>query len=355
MRTYEMADKNSMKYFVRAGSLEGFDHLSRNLGGNPVELLKAVGMSPASLRNPDTLLAYQKMAELLEIAAKSCDCESFGLRLAKGHGLLTVGSIGLYMAQQKTIAESMQVGLKYAYLHARGAIITLTPIPANQAPNGQALNFDLAFAHHNQYDQLVQLSIHLLYRLMKILAGDSWEPIKITFRQPPPIKDIAVFQQLLNCPLEFNCAHDSIQAQTDIMFNKPLADEKQLKHYVEAHFHTLEAQYPNELRAIVCHEITQLLSTGECTLENIAANLGLHPRVLQKRLKSESVSFRELLEETRSKLACNILRESNIALTELALQLGYAELAVFSRSFKRWHGVSPQVWRKQYQVNVIKA
>lgn len=333
-----------MEYFVRAGALEGFDHLSRSLGGNPVELLRQVGMSPASLRSPDTLLAYPKMAELLEIASRSCDCETFGLRLAKGHGLLTVGSIGLYMAQQKTIAESLQVGLKYAYLHARGAVVTLS-----DSPSGQALNFDLAFAHRNQYSQLVQLSIHLLYRLIKILAGDNWEPQKITFRQPKPIKDMEVFQQLLNCPLEFNCPQDSIQTQTDILLKKPLADEQQLKRFVEAHFHSLEAQYPNELRAMVCHEITQLLSTGECTLENISANLGLHPRVLQKRLKNESVSFRELLEETRSKLACSILSESSISLTELALQLGYAELAVFSRSFKRWHGLSPQEWRKQYQ------
>ncbi len=348
-----------MKYFVRAGSLEGFDHLVRSLGGNPIELLKEVGMSPASLRNPDTLISYQKMGELLEIASARCDCETFGLRLAKSHGLLTVGSIGLYMAQQKTLAESMKVGLKYAYLHARGAIVTLTPLTSNkiasnkaasiQEPLGQALNFDLAFAQNKQYDQLVQLSIHLLYRLVKILAGEHWEPLKITFRQSPPIKDIAIFKQLLSCPLEFNSAQDGIHAQTEILFNKPLADEQQLKQYVDAHFHSLEAQYPNELRAIVCHEITQLLSTGECTLENIAANLGLHPRVLQKRLKTESVSFRQLLEETRSKLACNILRESSIGLTELALQLGYAELAVFSRSFKRWHGVSPQVWRKLYQ------
>lgn len=338
-----------MEYFVRAASLKGFDHLALSLGGNPVELLKSVGMTPASLRNPDTLLAYPKMAELLEISASVCDCESFGLRISKDHGLLTIGSIGLYMAQQQNIAESMKVGLSYAYLHARGAVINLSPLPSTDTSSGYSLNFDLAFAQNNQYPQLIQLSIHLLYRLMKMMAGENWEPIKITFRQPPPTKDMEVFKRLLNCPIEFNSPHNSIQAQVEILNQKPLGDEQQLKRYIEEHFHLLEAQYPNELRAIVCHEITQLLSTGECTLENIAANLGLHPRVLQKRLKGESVSFRQLLEETRSNLACNILRESSIGLTELALQLGYAELPVFSRSFKRWHGVSPQQWRKQHR------
>lgn len=334
---------NKMKYFVRAGSLEGFDSLVRSLGGNPVELLKEVGMTPASLRNPDTLIAYPKMAELLEIAARSCQCETFGLRLAKDHGLSTIGSIGLYMAQQKTMAESLSIGLKYAYLHARGALVTIT-----NTPSCQVLYLDFAFSQDKQYQQLVQLSMHLLYRLAKMLAGDDWEPKKVTFRQPPPLKEVALFKDLLTCPIEFNSQHNSFQAQSDISLKSPIASEQQLKRSIAAHFHALEEQYPNGLQAVVFHEIKQLLSTGECTLENVAVNMGLHPRVLQKRLKSESVSFRQLLEETRSKLACNIIAERRISLTELALQLGYAELAVFSRSFKRWHGVSPQEWRKEY-------
>ncbi|PHS63936.1 MAG: hypothetical protein COB09_11515 [Thalassobium sp.] len=36
-------------------------------------------------------------------------------------------------------------------------------------------------------------------------------------------------------------------------------------------------------------------------------------------------------------------------ITELALQLGYAKVAVFSRHFRRWTGISPRAWQKQHR------
>ncbi len=44
-------------------------------------------------------------------------------------------------------------------------------------------------------------------------------------------------------------------------------------------------------------------------------------------------------------LAERYLRQGSGSITDLALQLGYAELAVFSRHFKRWSGMTPQVYR----------
>jgi len=48
----------------------------------------------------------------------------------------------------------------------------------------------------------------------------------------------------------------------------------------------------------------------------------------------------------RQALACTHLAESDIDLTRLALDLGYAELAVFSRAFKEWTGLPPSRWRQ---------
>jgi len=40
----------------------------------------------------------------------------------------------------------------------------------------------------------------------------------------------------------------------------------------------------------------------------------------------------------------------NYRLTDVAALLGYSELSAFTRSFKRWFGLSPQKWRKELAI-----
>jgi AraC-like DNA-binding protein len=37
-----------------------------------------------------------------------------------------------------------------------------------------------------------------------------------------------------------------------------------------------------------------------------------------------------------------------MSVTDLALNLGYADVSVFSRHFKQWTGLSPRNWQQQH-------
>ena len=39
------------------------------------------------------------------------------------------------------------------------------------------------------------------------------------------------------------------------------------------------------------------------------------------------------------------LRYRSMAVTELALNLGYADVSVFSGNFRQWTGLSPRAWQ----------
>ena len=68
-------------------------------------------------------------------------------------------------------------------------------------------------------------------------------------------------------------------------------------------------------------------------------------RTIQNRLSEEHTSFQQLLEKVRRELAIGYLSKGGMQLTQVAYALGYSELSAFSRSFKRWFGISPQQWR----------
>jgi AraC-like DNA-binding protein len=67
--------------------------------------------------------------------------------------------------------------------------------------------------------------------------------------------------------------------------------------------------------------------------------------VLQKRLQLQGSSYVALLQETRLTIAREHLRFKSMSITELALNLGYADVSVFSRSFRRLTGMSARQWR----------
>ncbi len=335
-----------MDYLVRAGSLEGFEALVLSLGGNPVDLFQQAGLTISSIRDPDTLISYPKMAKLLELSANACNADTFGLQLSTNQGLLTIGAIGLYMAQQTSILESLHVAIRYVHMHAQGAILILEPYNG-----GYLLSFQTAFCDLEQSQQLIQLSISLLYHMIKTMAGVQWEPDKISFSQKKPLSKKSIFTQTLHCPIDFCADYNAIFINERTLSLKPNCDQEQLRQYISQHFKILTQNYPDHLEAQICHSIRALLPTGDCTLKNIAAILDLHPRVMQKKLKAIQQSFSGLLEKTRNDIACNLIAHSHIPLTELALQLGYSELAVFSRNFKKRHGISPNQWRKNHLRN----
>ena len=123
-------------------------------------------------------------------------------------------------------------------------------------------------------------------------------------------------------------------------------DEDALERHFQQHLKELQTRYPNNLSDQAANMIGRLLSTGECSVERVARALDLHPRMLQSKLKQQSTSYRQLLQQVRQDFAEQRLSENIQSITDIALQLGYAETAVFSRHFRSWTGKSPSQWRQ---------
>ena len=62
------------------------------------------------------------------------------------------------------------------------------------------------------------------------------------------------------------------------------------------------------------------------------------------RLEALAEALRAAMEKVRREIATYHLCRGDMQLTQLAMILGYSELSAFSRSFRRWYGVSPRTW-----------
>ena len=81
------------------------------------------------------------------------------------------------------------------------------------------------------------------------------------------------------------------------------------------------------------------------TLQDVATELGLGVRTLQRRLTDAGLTLQQLVEDTRRELARHYLKQSNVELNEIAFLLGFADANSFFRAFQLWEGTSPGEWR----------
>lgn len=89
-----------------------------------------------------------------------------------------------------------------------------------------------------------------------------------------------------------------------------------------------------------------ILHTGEAGMDRIAARMGLHRQALHRKLKAEGLTFEQLLDALRHRLALHYLAGNKVSVNETAYLLGFSDPASFSRAFKRWTGRSPRAFRQ---------
>jgi AraC-like DNA-binding protein len=95
------------------------------------------------------------------------------------------------------------------------------------------------------------------------------------------------------------------------------------------------------------HILRSILSFGEPTRENVASIMSISVSTLQRKLRAQQTSFKELLLETRQKLAHELLIIHQRNASDTAFLLGYQSSSQFFKAFKKWFSVTPIEYKNQ--------
>lgn len=92
--------------------------------------------------------------------------------------------------------------------------------------------------------------------------------------------------------------------------------------------------------------LLEALPSGRGSLDGVAKMLGLSGRTLQRRLRQEGTSFKEVLQQTRRSLAKHYLTQTNVSASHISFLLGFDNPTSFFRAYNAWTGTTPESTRR---------
>lgn len=168
--------------------------------------------------------------------------------------------------------------------------------------------------------------------------------LEVTYPAPPYA---AAYDELLQIPVTFNGTRNAMEIDS-IWLNADFDDGKQYIFSVfTKHADKLLAEL-DEIETVRSQVETLILPDmrhGTISMDKIALALGMSRQTLYRRLQEEGVTFAEVHDDLRHRMARDFLTARKISVNETAYLLGFSEASSFARAFKRWTGQSPAAFR----------
>lgn len=306
-------------------------------------LLEQAGVSPAALYAADGQLTPQQVERLAALASEQVQRSDLGFELGRLLKLSSHDILGYALLSAPTLDAALRLAARFFSLVTPTYTMRYLPSP-EQAELRFVPRLPLTTAVLDFHLEAIAVAFH---EHIRTLLGDASLPSQLYFSFAEP-KHVTRYKELLGATPHFS--QDGLPGARILLpgalLGRPLA-------MADAHAMRMAESRCAELLA----RITRNASLGAWTkmmlseaadaahsLPELAGILNLSPRTLERRLAQEGAGFRGLALEARHARACALLSARQLSVTQIAYQLGYGDVANFSRAFRKQAGVPPSQW-----------
>ena len=325
-------------HYVRSAILVGSIPVLEEFGVDALALARDLGLDAAALTDPDIPLPVTQVLDFYEVAAEIANCPTFGLRMAARTGMTVVGPLWVLLRQARTLREMAEDLASHFDLYTSAAMVKLRSIGKDAL-----VTWGLAAEIERPEVQMAEFSVAVICGELRRHAPSGWEPASVRFRHTAP-RDRAPLRRVFGSHLEFDQPENGILIERKVL-DLPLQNSGSRTRTLLSHVLRHEGGGDPTLLARTDAVVRAMLPYSRCTLQDVSRALSMAPRTLQEHLKANDSSFQKIRDTARAELAARYLRDSQMSLSQVADVLGFAELAVFSRCFRRWHGTTARQWR----------
>ena len=320
------------------------DPALRTYGLDLGEVLADIGVDPGAYSNPSGRVPTPVMRRVWVRAVELTGDPCFGLTLSAVLQPVALHGLGLSMLSSDTLKSAIVRAVRYHRIVSTILRIELSTV-------GQS--YRVAISSRSRYAPPVPASVDatmaILLQMLRLTASSPVSPTQAWFEHTAPDCHQR-FDDFFGCRVKF------CQEQNLMIFDRATLDRELPSFHPELArandrvvIDYLDSFERQSLEMRVRQQIIDDLPNGTPSECDVAAQLCMSLRNLQRQLKAKGSSYQRILDETRKALAIRYLEDNKRQLVEISYLLGYSEQSNFNRAFKRWTGTSPHRHRQQVQ------
>jgi AraC-like DNA-binding protein len=328
---------------VRMAPLLVVPALLREMGHDPGQLIAEARLDPALFADPENTIAFADGGRFLAQCATRTGCPHLGLLIGERQDLAVLGALGHLARHAPDLGTALRNIILFLHIHDRGAV------PALWVSGDRALlGYTIYQAEVPGTEQIYDAALAIIYRILQGLTGPGWQASEVWLCRPRPV-DSEPYQRLYRTGLRFGAEHNAV-AFAAAWLDRPLHDAdpvlyQQTMQEILALSEQGGSDFVDPLRRVLRRLLVGGAGQTETSLEEVSKLFSIHPRTLNRRLRDQGTSFKELIAVTRYDMARQLLRDTRLPVAQIAAALDYTEPSAFNRAFRRWSGTAPLAWR----------
>ncbi len=307
---------------------------------------------------PEKLLKIQELErfdfrvwrDLLSALEQKLQTPALGLEIADFVQPRHLGIVAYLALSCETLGEALMRYHDYHRLIYDGS-------PLEVRVENDYLSIAWAEVPFNLMTQLTdEVAMALMMKFVRsLMASDEVTLHEVHFRHSPS-KHLPLYEQYFHCKVRFGQAQSVIFMHVSELAKPLRQGDHTLQYLLRQQAEALLEKLPNTSQ--IDQRIQQAILTGlqknMFQIEHIARQLHWSVRQLQRHLQKQGRTYQQRMQEVRSMLAQQYLKDPNLSLYEIALLLGYSEQSAFQRAFKQWTQLTPQQWRAEYLESIAQ-
>jgi len=309
------------------------------------QALQVAGFESQFVSDQESRIAVGKFDKLLEYCNQQNGREDFSILVAKNFHPGVFHALSYAMMTSSTLKDAMECLSQYKRVVSNTCRLDMVE-------EGPDLVFDLhVFDYHDTNRKVLSRSVTetflaTMVQFSREVLNSELILKKVKFCFPKPGCDIQYLLDFFQCEVEYNAAtsvlvFDSYQASRPLLGGNPeisQAHEKLLNDLIGR-------VNKDDLTHAIVNRIYETLPKGAPSQVDIANDLNLSLRNLQRKLNAQGTSYKDILEGTRKKLTLDYLDQKHLSLSEISYLVGFSNTSNFNRAFKRWTNKSPGEYR----------
>ncbi len=311
------------------------------LGVAPSRVLAEARLPPALLEQEKIFLTTEELFAFYRGLERASSDRAIGLRLGHELRIERYDAIAIAAVSARSLRDALGRLARYKQLCCPEEL-RLIEDPQSEECRAQ---FRWMLAVETEPPLLEDLCFAFLVAIARRGSGERVRPRRIELAGPE--RDRKLYEEHFGCPVR--CGVE----ESGVIFAKSDLDRPFLTHNADLLAALIpqldqqleQASAPRGLNEQVKSRLKRQLAGRRPGLAEVAKELRLSPRTLQRRLTESGLSFQQLLQEARRELARHYLLNSDLELNETAYLLGYDDAHSFFRAFQGWEGKTPGEFR----------